>query len=82
MEEAQRPRTKLKAWPYLTVEFLCNDGEKGRIYRHGCTWEGTDSSVASWSSLNIVSVFLEKETRSQEKSGDEEGNAEGLRERE
>lgn len=46
------------------------------MYRHGCTWEGTDSGVASWSSLNVISIFLEEE---KVKNGDEEGNAEGLR---
>lgn len=65
----------MKAWPYLTVGFLCNDGEKDSIlfidigvliYRHGCTWEGTDGDVASWSSLNIVSIFLEKKETSEE----------------
>lgn len=38
----------------------------GHIYRRGCTWEGADADVASWSSLNIVSIFLEKKETSEE----------------
>lgn len=45
---------------------VCNDEEKNRMYRHGCTSEGTDGGVASWSSLNIVPIFLEKKETSEE----------------